>query len=252
MSSQKGLTRKDIFAVVNQYIGVEGGYLGDFSYRTHHDFYLEYCDLDINPYDYDGTTRARFIAILSQSDPQTQATILEGVLAKYPVGSSELRTQNRADEIQKMIVRCRSTAVVESPVPSITSEVVDRAIADAETLMQMSGSTSAVDRVHTALHGYLKALCDSEGIGYTKDPSVTELFMLLRQAHPALSDLGPHLQSIGKVLRSLGAVLDALNPARNRGSMAHPTEELLDSVEASLFINAARTILQYLDAKVSR
>jgi hypothetical protein len=43
--------------------------------------------------------------------------------------------------------------------------------------------------------------------------------------------------------------MDALNPARNRGSIAHPNDELLDSDEAMLFINAARTVLQFLDAK---
>jgi hypothetical protein len=45
-----GLTRQEIARLVNRYIGVSGGYLGDFSYRTHAEFYPEYCDLDINPY----------------------------------------------------------------------------------------------------------------------------------------------------------------------------------------------------------
>ena len=45
--------------------------------------------------------------------------------------------------------------------------------------------------------------------------------------------------------------MDALNPARNRGSVAHPNEELLDPDEAMLFINSARTVLQYLDAKLA-
>jgi hypothetical protein len=47
------------------------------------------------------------------------------------------------------------------------------------------------------------------------------------------------------------SILDALNPARNRGSLAHPNDVLLDESEAVLFINAARTTLQYLDAKLS-
>jgi hypothetical protein len=43
-----------------------------------------------------------------------------------------------------------------------------------------------------------------------------------------------------------------LNPARNRGSIAHPNQEPLDFDEAMLFINAARTVLQYLDAKLTK
>ena len=86
----KRLSRPEIFKIVNQYIGVEAGYLGEFSYRTHHDFYLEYCGIEnINPYDYEGTTRERFIQILSENPPHIQAKILEGVLKKYPLDSSQ-------------------------------------------------------------------------------------------------------------------------------------------------------------------
>ena len=53
-----GMTKFEIKRLVNQYIGVAGGYLGDFSYRSHADFYSEYCELDIDPNEYHGTTRA--------------------------------------------------------------------------------------------------------------------------------------------------------------------------------------------------
>ena len=47
----RGLTRPEITRIVNRYIGVSGGYLGDFSYGSHYDFYGEYCELDLNPFD---------------------------------------------------------------------------------------------------------------------------------------------------------------------------------------------------------
>ena len=59
------LSRMMVMKIVNKYIGVNSGYLGHFSYRLHHDFYPEHCDLDINPNDYEGTTRDRFIKIIS-------------------------------------------------------------------------------------------------------------------------------------------------------------------------------------------
>jgi Abortive infection C-terminus len=246
-----GLSGKDIYTLVNRYIGVSGGYLGDFSYRTHYEFYREYCDLDIDPSAYGGTTRERFIQVLERSDPVTQAKILSGVLEKYPVGSSSLRTPEAYDQVRQMIARCVASPSVQSPELRITSEVVRRAIADAETLLQSSGATSAVDRVHTALHGYLKISCDDAGIAYVTDPSILDLFKLLRQHHPRLQSLGAHQGPIVQVLRSLGSVMDALNPARNRGSVAHPNDDLLDADEAMLFINAARTVLQYVDAKLA-
>ena len=187
-----GLSRKDIYWVINHYIGVNGGYLGDFSYRTHSEFYAEYCDLDIDPFVYDGTTRERFIKVLENADPRTQVIILEGVLEKYPAGSDELRTPEAFARVKEKIARCRSGAGVESPDLRITSDVVRRAIADGETLMQSGGPTSAVDRVHTALHGYLMAACDARGIEYGHDASILGLFKLLREQHPRLRALGAH------------------------------------------------------------
>jgi hypothetical protein len=101
------LTRVEINKLVNRYIGVNSGYLGDFSYRTHQDFYTD-LGLDIDPSNYDGTTRARFIKILFDSPPDVQARILQGILDKYQVGSSELRTPERREEIVGWIVRLRA------------------------------------------------------------------------------------------------------------------------------------------------
>ncbi len=42
------LRKSEIYRIVNDYIGVSNGYLGDFSYKTHREFYPYYCDLDIN------------------------------------------------------------------------------------------------------------------------------------------------------------------------------------------------------------
>jgi hypothetical protein len=101
-----------------------------------------------------------------------------------------------------------------------------------------------------AFHGYLKAACDEADIPYPAEATILDLFKLLKQQHPRLQQLGAHQGPIVQVLRAFGAVMDALNPARNRGSVAHPNDELLDADEATLFINAARTVLKYLDAKL--
>jgi hypothetical protein len=75
--------------IVNRWIGVSGGYLGDFSYRTHAEFYPEYCGLDFDPYDYEGTTRERFIETTSGAGPRDQARIVHGVLERFPIGADD-------------------------------------------------------------------------------------------------------------------------------------------------------------------
>jgi len=128
-----------------------------------------------------------------------------------------LRTPSVAEWLKKNEPSIYATYVpgakkiaVPSPSPQVTSATVERAISDAETLLRTSGATSAVDRIHTALHGYLLVLCDEEGIAYPPDAGVTDLFKLLRQQHPKLQAIGPRGQDILQIVRSFSAVLDAL------------------------------------------
>lgn len=245
-----GLSFKEIRRIVNRYIGVsDDGYLGDFSYRTHTEFYPEYCDLDIDPFDYltKGTTRERFIHVLEAIPPHDQAKIIRGVVEKYPLGSSELRTQESYDELVAMAERLeRGGMVVASP--AMTSEVVRRAMDDAEALLK-NGPTSAVDRLHTMLHGHLQYLCTKAGIPFAREDTMVALLKKLRQSHPNLADLGPRAQDVETVLKASGSILDALNPVRNNASVAHPNQQLLERDEAQLVINVGRSLLSYLDAK---
>jgi hypothetical protein len=247
-----GLTLGEVTQVVNRYIGVSGGYLGDFSYRTHAEFYPEYCDLEIDPYAYDGTTRERFIEILSSRSPRDQAKILAGVLERFPV-ESELAPTSRvqmASKIKQWIDRLQTSDVTLTVNDEFSAKVVREALHDAEVLLRDRSSVSAVDRVHTALHGYLKEKCREAQIEHAEDASTTALFKVLRNNHPALQDLGPRTQDIKKVMNSAAAILDALGPLRNRGSMAHPNQDLLDPEEATLVVNIGKSLIGYLSAKL--
>jgi hypothetical protein len=250
-TSSGGLTNREVIRVVNRYIGVDGGYLGDFSYRTHADFYPEYCDLEIDPYELDGTTRERFIQILSSRPPHEQAKIIRGILEKYPPGSSELRTETSAAELVALAERLERGGMVAPANLTMTSEVVRRALDDAEALLQRGGATSAVDRLHTMLHGHLQYLCAEASIAFDREDTMVALLKKLRQSHPKLQNLGPRAQDIDTVLKASGSILDALNPVRNNASVAHPNKELLGRSEAELVINVGRSILSYIDSKIA-
>lgn len=249
-ASGPGLTNVEVNKLVYKFLGVNQGYLADFSYRTHREFYID-LDLDIDPNKRPGTTRERFTAILMESAPEIQARILEGVLKHFPVRSDPLRTQGRHDEIRSWIMRLAGVVVSTQPL-RITSAVVERALADAEGLIATRGATSGVDRVHTALHGYCIALCRDAGITIEASASMTELFKKLSTEHPAFKDAGPRREDVMRVLRSMAAIVDAMNPLRNKTSVAHPNAALLPEAEARLAINSMRTLLDYLDRKASR
>jgi hypothetical protein len=140
---------------------------------------------------------------------------------------------------------------VEHVEPLTSTDSGLAALADAQALLRTRGPSSAVDRVHTGLHAFLKAACKSAQIGYPNDASANQLLRLLLEQHPRLTDLGPRSDDIRRMIRASGAIVDALGTLRNQASLAHPNEEVLGPDEALFVINLARSLLRFLDAKVS-
>ena len=247
------LTRPEIYMITNSYIGVSGGYLGDFSYRTHEEFYPYFCDLNISASAYEGTTRQRFLSILENADEPTQAKILKGVLKKYPIDffpEEQREIKKRAAiEIEELIRRLESGQAVATEQLYVTNSTVERAIQDTKILIETNGATSGVDRIHTALHGYLREVCRQEGITFVEDETLTQVFKKLKANHPALQNGGTRQADIDQIINSFSNTLDKLNPIRNKASLSHPNEELLEEDEAMFVVNSAQTVLNYLNRK---
>jgi hypothetical protein len=148
--------------------------------------------------------------------------------------------------------RLEADGKVETPVLHGTSETVYEALKDAETLLNTRGPKSAVDRAHTALHGYLKKLCQDRDEVLPADPSLTFVFKILRENFPEFSATIPHDNEAKKVFGSMASALDSLNTIRNRATLAHPNELLLDAPEAMLYINLSRAVLAYIESKLQK
>ena len=143
-----------------------------------------------------------------------------------------------------------SVELVLQPEPLITTETVERALKDSQQLIYSSGAASAVDRIHTVLHGYLKAICTKSGIINSEQASLTEIFKEFRLKHPSFTNKSISSEELKKLFGSLATIIDTINTLRNRSSLAHPNDKILEEAEAILVINCARTILHYIDAKI--
>ena len=132
------------------------------------------------------------------------------------------------------------------PELKITGSTINQAIADAKTLLSTQGATSALDRIHTVLHGYLKQVCKEENISYADDATLNQLMKALRENHPALATID---ENADQILKSMANVLDKLNPLRNNSSLVHSNPVLLEPVEAMFVINSVNTLLGYLNSK---
>jgi Abortive infection C-terminus len=249
------LTRKEIGRLVHNWIGVDGGYLGSFRYAKHDRFWMETCDLDVDTGGFPGTTRECFEETLFAASVRDQAAALRAVVEEYPPAGEtdpahpKFRSPALHNDISAWISRLETGEVAVDLDLVSASEVVRRALDDADTLMRTSGPQSAVDRVHTAMHGYLHSLCDEVGIDCGDRPTMNQLFKALRAQHPSLSSVGTRPEEVTRVLGSMASILDALNPVRNNASVAHPNEELIGEAEAMLVINTVRTLLGYFESK---
>jgi hypothetical protein len=251
------ITPSEISMVVEDYIGTDGGYLNGFSYSIHDSFYQRYCEMDVDAAAYRAkglTTRRAFIEILKDAKPRDQARIIRGVFEMLPppeAASNDLSRKKLAVYNKLLVVATRLEAdgQVETPEIANTSEVVLEALKDAEVLLQTRGPKSAVDRAHTALHGYLKTLCADRSAPMPPDPSLTALFKIIREQFIEFSAIVPHNAEARRVFGSLATALDSLNTIRNRGTLAHPNELLLDAPEAMLYINLSRAVLGYIEAR---
>jgi hypothetical protein len=169
----------------------------------------------------------------------------------YPAIAEALETLHHP--IRFIAVEIDTSENIQSVPPpklEITSEVVEAALRDAEMLIRSSGPANALDRVHTALHGYLEAICKRAGIVVKEDADITTLFARIRDEHPALKVTDPQTQKMRvSILRGMAQIIDVLNPVRNEKTLAHPNP-LLDEADAMLAINSIRTILHYFDKRL--
>lgn len=158
--------------------------------------------------------------------------------------------KRKLDPLKNYIVTLLEEGVASVQMPDlvITNDTVIRALHDAQTLTIKNGAPRALDRYHTAFHGYLKAVCDNANISYPSNPKITQLWKALRESHPALAAKSPQNNNIDTIVRSIGGVVDAVNQTRNQDSPAHPNETLSEA-EAIFVNNAVKTVLNYLNTK---
>ena len=145
-----------------------------------------------------------------------------------------------------------TSGIVASPeISESVSTTVMRALGDAKALIGTVDASSAIDRAHTALHGYLMQLCRDRSIELPIDPTASKAFKLLREQHPALQASGHRAEEITRVLNSFAASIDAFSTLRNQASLAH-VNELLDVPEATVIVNAMYTIFRYIQDSMRR
>lgn len=126
------------------------------------------------------------------------------------------------------------------------SVTIQKTIKDAELFMANGSYSSAVDRIHTTMHGYLRWKLDILQIEHIESDTIIQLYSKIH--NQILIDSDENLSKVIKTaLRSASGVIDSINTARNKYSLSHPNKEIISEVEAKLLISLGKSILEYLE-----
>ncbi len=155
-------------------------------------------------------------------------------------------------KIVKLILDDVVSQIVQNPSPSNSNESVYQSLADAEILISTSGAPNAYDRMHTALHSFLREVCINHSIPYSSSDSINALLPKINRYIKNKLDSDGRNEKIFKIFRSTNAILDDLNYLRNHHSLSHPTENLLNNADALYAINIARSIMTYVDSVLNK
>jgi len=188
------------------------------------------------------------VKVILAKDPEN----LRKVLEYEPIASYIQQKDPRSyKHLREEVYGNGGAEDVEHVEPATSTEAGLAALADAQELLRTRGALSAVDRVHTGLHAFLRAACDQADITYSRDTTANQLLKLVLDQHPKLQDFGARSDDVRRILRTSGSIVDSLGTLRNQASLAHANEELLGNDEALLVINLTRSLLRFLDAKIS-
>jgi hypothetical protein len=132
-------------------------------------------------------------------------------------------------------------------------EFVKEVLLQADTLIANHSYSSAVNRAHTAIHGYLKELCDEQNITFSEqNVKIQDMWGRLKTKHPSFNiDVREHQRPIDQTVNAIGKFLENMNDIRNKHGFSHPNEDIIEEDEAGFIINLSRVLLFYIDSKTN-
>lgn len=129
------------------------------------------------------------------------------------------------------------------------TDFIAKAITDAEQFMNEGNYSSALDRIHTAFHGYLRKKLDDLHVEYKESDTLHQLYSKLHSQ--IADDMSEDIASlIRTTIRSASGVVSSLNDLRNRHSISHPNPDLISDREAKLCISIVKSLSDYIELVV--
>lgn len=131
---------------------------------------------------------------------------------------------------------------------SSRSDTIQKAIEDANIFIREGKYDSAVDRIHTAFHGYLHQLLTDHSIDFTKDERLPALYSKIHDYYGNRIQPPEVAARIKTTVRSGIGMVNSINELRNNNTIAHPNGVLIQEREARLVIRLVNVITDYIES----
>ena len=232
-------------------LGMGDGYVLDFVDRTFREFVLDSVGLDIEHarYHYATGSKANRLRAFWRKEPNHVAGKLVSDLLVYrgaPAQDSE--ESGTYNECRQIAVRLQAAATVldiEALTPSSASATFGLVAKEVREAIDRNEPEVGIDRLHTFMVKYVRALCSERDIGTERTKPLHSLF-------------GEYVKRLGadgliesemteRILKSTISTLEAFNKVRNDRSLAHDNPVLSRS-ESLLIFNHVASVVRFTAA----
>lgn len=223
------------------------GYVLGFSNRTFQEFFLDTIGIDIydRKYDYGSGSKANRLRAFWSIEP-------DHVVAKAMASMIELieldfgPDAELVERARKILGRLDSSAVVddlEAIAPNVHDHDFNRLARAVHESINAGEPEVGLDRLHTFVVRYIRALAEEEGVAVTRDKPLHSLFGEVIKRLRARGAIETDMAE--RILKSTISTFEAFNQVRNERSFAHPNP-LLGFDEALLIFRHVTSSIRFL------
>ena len=242
---------------IEKYLGMESGYVLDFSNRTFQEFILENTGLDIydDKYDYASGSKANRLRAFWKEEPnhivgKLLKDFVEYWEARKLINYSSQRDDDTAlkDEVLKIASRLTENSPVENidAIKPITDEKNFATLANTiRESIYKNQPELALDRLHTFVTKYIRELCNRHGVVCDRSKPLHSIF---GEYIKKLKEKGA-IQSVmaERILKMSISILESFNDVRNNQSFAHDNS-LLNYNESVLIFNNVSSTIRFIES----
>ena len=242
---------------LEQALGMESGYVLDFSDRTFNDFIYDSVKIDPEEnshlFNGRGTSKAkRLRSFIERGNPAIVAKLLREMWEYRESLTIFQRSQNEErvhETFFSTIARIegRSDAIDTSAIESFEpNETLEELVASIKRDMDAKKPQAGIDRLHTYCMKRFASLVKKHGGGECgpEDPLHSRVgkYVNLLKAQRNLSPMSE------RIVKSSISVFEAMNPLRNDKSFAHDNPDLVEMEEARFIFDSVTAFLRYSKA----